>query len=99
MSNGGRGVRQTLSTAAVGTLCAGLAGCAGTPDAPATTDVERGLDQYATVALTTDMSALTEQERAMLPLLIDAGSRYVVTMRHPDSEFTKCIEKIYNAIK
>jgi MinD-like ATPase involved in chromosome partitioning or flagellar assembly len=35
----------------------------------------------------------------MLPLLIDAGSRYVVTMRHPDSEFTKCIESIYEAIK
>jgi len=31
------------------------------------------LDKYATVRLTTDLSALTESERAMIPLLIDAA--------------------------
>lgn len=35
----------------------------------------------------------------LLPLLIEAGSRYVVTLRHPDSEFTKCIERMYNVVK
>ncbi|RLI58167.1 MAG: MinD/ParA family protein [Candidatus Thorarchaeota archaeon] len=31
----------------------------------------------------------------LLPLLIEVGSRYVVTLRHPESEFTKKIEDIY----
>ena len=35
----------------------------------------------------------------LLPLLIEAGSRYVVSMRHPDSEFTERIEQVYRMIK
>ncbi|MHA2603030.1 MAG: MinD/ParA family ATP-binding protein [Candidatus Thorarchaeota archaeon SMTZ1-83] len=35
----------------------------------------------------------------LLPLLIEAGSRYVVSMRHPDSEFTERIEQVYRIIK
>ncbi|MFX1417103.1 MAG: MinD/ParA family protein [Promethearchaeota archaeon] len=35
----------------------------------------------------------------LLPLLIEAGSRYVVSMRHPDSEFTERIEQIYRMVK
>ncbi|MHA2379146.1 MAG: MinD/ParA family ATP-binding protein [Candidatus Thorarchaeota archaeon] len=34
----------------------------------------------------------------LLPLLIEAGSRYVVSMRHPDSEFTERIEEIYRLL-
>ena len=33
------------------------------------------------------------------PLLIETGSRYVVTLRHPDSEFTKNVEEIYRMMK
>jgi len=35
----------------------------------------------------------------LLPLLIEVGSRYLVTLRHPESEFTKCITDIYEAMK
>jgi septum site-determining protein MinD len=31
----------------------------------------------------------------LLPLLIEAGSRFVVSLRYPESEFTKKIEEIY----
>jgi len=31
----------------------------------------------------------------LLPLLIEVGSRFVVTLRYPDSEFTRNIEEIY----
>ncbi len=31
----------------------------------------------------------------LLPLLIEAGSRYVVTLRHPDSKFTECMKDLY----
>ncbi|PNX51433.1 MAG: hypothetical protein BV458_11545 [Thermoplasmata archaeon M9B2D] len=31
----------------------------------------------------------------LLPLLIEVGSRFVVTLRYPDSEFAKNIEEIY----
>lgn len=35
----------------------------------------------------------------MLPLLIEAGSRYVIVLRHPDSEFTACIKELYDGIQ
>ncbi len=35
----------------------------------------------------------------LLPLLIEAGSRYVVVLRHPDSEFTAKMEELYKIIK
>ncbi|MHA1930513.1 MAG: MinD/ParA family ATP-binding protein [Candidatus Thorarchaeota archaeon] len=35
----------------------------------------------------------------LLPILIEAGSRYVVTLKHPDSEFTRCISDIYDIMQ
>ncbi|MHA1652857.1 MAG: MinD/ParA family ATP-binding protein [Candidatus Thorarchaeota archaeon] len=35
----------------------------------------------------------------LLPLLIEAGSRYVVTLRHPDSQFTKKMMELYEVIQ
>ncbi len=34
----------------------------------------------------------------LLPLLIEVGSRYVVTLKHPDNEFTKRITDLYDII-
>ncbi len=34
----------------------------------------------------------------ILPLLIEVGSRYLVALRHPDSEFTRCMREIYASI-
>ncbi|MBD54429.1 MAG: hypothetical protein CMM05_05005, partial [Rhodopirellula sp.] len=36
-------------------------------------DVAKGIDQYAVVDLTTDLSQLTDKQRQMLPLLMEAG--------------------------
>jgi hypothetical protein len=44
------------------------------PVAPAAVRVGSKVAQYAPVRLTADLSALSEKERAMLPLLIDAAS-------------------------
>ncbi len=35
----------------------------------------------------------------LVPILIEVGSRYVVTLKHPDNEFTKKIGDIYDIIK
>ncbi len=35
----------------------------------------------------------------LVPLLIEAGSRYVITLKHPDNEFTKKIEEIYRVME
>lgn len=42
-------------------------------DAEAAADVERRLDQYTTVRLEADVSALTDAQRAMIPHLIEAA--------------------------
>jgi hypothetical protein len=62
------------------TLAFALAGCQGDSSKagaspPRTTDsqIERKLAQYKTVRLTTDLDKLTENERRMIPLLIDAA--------------------------
>lgn len=34
----------------------------------------------------------------LLPLLIEAGSRYIVTLRHPDSEFAKSMTDLYRVM-
>lgn len=34
----------------------------------------------------------------LLQILIEVGSRYVVTLRHPDNEFTKRIEHLYSVM-
>ena len=36
-------------------------------------DVAKAIDQYAVVDLTTDLSQLTDKQRQMLPLLMEAG--------------------------
>lgn len=58
----------------------GLMGCRGEPSkgtasAPAGTDspIEKKLAQYTTVRLTTDLGKLSDNERQMIPLLIDAA--------------------------
>jgi hypothetical protein len=58
----------------------GLTGCKADPSnagasAPAGTDspIEQKLAQYTTVRLTTDLGKLSENERRMIPLLIDAA--------------------------
>ncbi len=43
------------------------------PEAAADDDVERRLAQYTTVRLTADLSGLSDEERRMIPLLIDAA--------------------------
>jgi len=51
-----------------------LAACAAEPVVEGTpSEITARLDRYATVRLTTDMSVLTEREREMLPLLIEAA--------------------------
>lgn len=35
----------------------------------------------------------------LLQILIEAGSRYVVVLKHPENEFTGCIQSIYSVIK
>ena len=44
------------------------------PAAPASSSIESKVAQYASVRLTSDLSGLTDKERRMLPLLIDAAS-------------------------
>lgn len=36
--------------------------------------IQQGIDQYAVVDLTTDLTVLTEKQRRMIPLLIEAGT-------------------------
>src|SRR5256885_9305731 len=42
--------------------------------APASSSIDSKVAQYASVRLTSDLSGLTDKERRMLPLLIDAAS-------------------------
>ena len=58
----------------------GLAACQGdpakggaSPPKPGDSPIERKLAQYTTVRLTTDLGKLSENERRMIPLLIDAA--------------------------
>ena len=51
-------------------LAASVAGCPGER-----ADIAQLLDQYATVRLTADLSGLSENERAMIPLLIEAADQ------------------------
>jgi len=59
----------------VSTVCLwlGFAGCEKVEDRPS--DVEMRLNKYATVRLTTDLSQLTDNERQMLPILIEAAKQ------------------------
>src|SRR3546814_18121233 len=54
-------------------LLAGAVSCEKPDDANADQpDIRQKLDQYVRVRLTTDLSALRENQRQMIPLLIDA---------------------------
>jgi hypothetical protein len=67
---------RTTRTIAILSLAAALGACARTiPDVTPreASSIERRLGKYTTVRLTTDLAALTERERRMLPLLIDAA--------------------------
>jgi hypothetical protein len=72
-----KGLKSTgwLATAGIGVAgLALLAACVGdAEDTAAAGDITERLNTYATVRLTTDLSALTENEREMLPLLIEAA--------------------------
>lgn len=35
----------------------------------------------------------------LLPILIEVGSRYVVTLKHPESKFTECVTDLYKIMK
>lgn len=69
-------MKRALSCASLA-LALLLTACATSPDAMnvTTTDstAQHLLDKYTTVRLTTDLSVLTEKERQMIPLLIDAA--------------------------
>lgn len=61
-------------TLAAAALLIGLTGCAGDKAAPAATNpMTERLAKYTTVRLTTDLSQLSDRERQMLPLLIEAA--------------------------
>jgi hypothetical protein len=65
-------MRQGLGVAVVA-VTMGLAACSGRPTAPETKPMKAQRTKYVEVALTSDLFAsLTEKERAMVPLLIDA---------------------------
>lgn len=69
-------------------LCLPLVACGGPPsespgEATETdSNVERRVAQYTSVPLTTDLSALTDQERQMIPLLIEAADMMNVLFWH-----------------
>ena len=55
-------------------LAACLSSAQPTDDAPSgTADLQQMIDQYAVVELTTDLSVLSENQKKMIPLLIEAG--------------------------
>lgn len=67
---------RKLMLGVVLTLGISLGGCetpAGDTGTAAASDVEEKLAQYTTVRLTTDVSVLTEAERAMIPILMEAA--------------------------
>jgi hypothetical protein len=56
------------------TSCQGESSKAGAPGAVTSdSDIQRKLNQYTSVRLTSDLARLTENERRMIPLLIDAA--------------------------
>jgi hypothetical protein len=80
-------MHRGLTWTAIAGMAVGLASCQGKPskggtNSPAGTNspIENKLAQYTTVPLTTDLAKLTENERKMIPLLIDAA-------RHMDAVF------------
>jgi len=70
MSKGSVGFRRAARAIALVGGAAAVAACS-TERPPS--EIQRLVDQYATVRLTTDLSVLTEKERQMIPLLIEAA--------------------------
>jgi hypothetical protein len=70
MSKGCVGFRRAARATALAVGVAAVSAC--TTEQPPSR-IQRLVDQYATVRLTTDLSVLTEQERQMIPLLIEAA--------------------------
>lgn len=71
---------RTLAIFAFALSLAAAVGCGETPtsmETPAETDtrseIQKKVDQYATVRLTTDVSKLSESQKQMIPILIEAG--------------------------
>jgi hypothetical protein len=82
-----RSFKPWITGAFAATLAAGVSGCQADPSKagasiPAASDspIRSKLAQYTTVRLTSDLRKLTENERRMIPLLIDAA-------RHMDDIF------------
>jgi hypothetical protein len=63
---------QAVVVSTIG-LWLGFAGCETMEDR--STGIESRLDKYATVRLTTDLTVLTDNERQMLPILIEAAKQ------------------------
>ena len=70
MSKGRVGFRRAARAIALIGGAAAAAAC-GTERPPS--EIQRLVDQYAAVRLTTDLSVLTDKERQMIPLLIEAA--------------------------
>lgn len=81
LTSGGEDWMANWINRAMAVACGlGLAGCQENPSragastsAQSGTTIERKLAQYTTVRLTADLDRLTEQERRMIPLLIEAA--------------------------
>ena len=57
----------------LGFVCLALAGCAGPAVDPSEQEAHPLLDKYTSVRLTADLAGLTDGERQMIPLLIEAA--------------------------
>ncbi len=73
-----RHAHRPVALVAIGVMIAVLSACSGSPESPAEGADAGGpmadrLDDYATFRLTTDLDALTDGERAMIPILIEAA--------------------------
>ena len=80
LADPGRWILAATITCAVPACQADRAGAGAPAAAESTTSIERKLAQYTPVRLTADLGKLTEKERRMIPLLIDAA-------RHMDAIF------------
>jgi len=72
-------IKNIFSAMMIVAICASMSGCAGRGKKVNSSDstkkdtlsMQKKLDQFATVTLTTDLSKLTEKEKKMLPILFD----------------------------
>ncbi len=64
-------MKTTLPPLAI--VAVSLAACGGSDPSPKSMDIQDSLDNYTTFRLEADLDALTEKQRQMLPLLIEAA--------------------------